>query len=64
MYLLEEGHYDRQNKIHRSIIAYVYIPVSEREMHLFVTNWNNHRIRFRKDTVLTDGGPIHIYQFP
>ena len=39
------GNYDPQNEIHL-IIAYVYVPVLEKEMHLFVTNWNNHRIRF------------------
>ena len=38
MRLLEQEHYDPQNEIHRSIIAHVYIPVLEREMHLFVTN--------------------------
>ena len=64
MHLLEQGHYDPQNEIHRSIIAYVYIIVLEREMHLFVTNWNNHRIRFQKDTILPDGVPQHIYSFP
>ena len=25
--LLEQGHYDLQNEVHRNIIAYVYIPV-------------------------------------
>ena len=47
--------YDPQNEIHRSIIAYVCIPVLEKETNLFVTNWNNHRIRFQKGTVLPDG---------
>ena len=63
-HLLEQGHYNPQNEIHRSIIAYVYIPVLEREMHLFVTNWNSHRIKFQKDTILPNGIPEHIYLFP
>ena len=62
--LLEQGHYDLQNEVHRNIIAYVYIPVLEREMHLFVTNWNNDRIRFQKDTILPVGVPGHLYSFP
>ena len=44
MHLLEQSHCDPQNEIYL-IIAYVYIPVLEKEMHLFATNWNNHRIR-------------------
>ena len=62
--LLEQGHYDLQNEIHRNIIAYVYVLVLEREMHLFVTNWNNGRIRFQKDTILPVGVTVHIYSFP
>ena len=34
MYLLEQGHYDPQKKIHRSIIAYVYIPVLQRNVFI------------------------------
>ena len=33
-------------------------------MHLFVTNCNNHQIKFQKDTILPDGAPEHIYSFP
>ena len=61
--ILEQGHYDPQDEIHRSIIAYAYIPVLEREMHLFATSWNNHRIRFQKDAILLDGVPEHFYSF-
>ena len=64
MHLLKQGHYDSQNEIHRSIIAYIYILVLEIEMHLFVTNWNNHHIRFRKNTILLEGVPEHISSFP
>ena len=32
-------------------------------MHLFATNWNDHHIRFQKDTILPDGAPEHIYSF-
>ena len=49
MHLLEQSLYDPN--------------VLEREMHLFVTNWNDHRIRFQKDTILPDGVPEHIHTF-
>ena len=39
----------------------IYISVLEREMHLFVTNWNNHHIRFQKDSILPDEVPEHIH---
>ena len=38
MHLLEQDHYDPQNEIYRSIIAYAYVPVLERGLHLFVKN--------------------------
>ena len=37
MHILWQGHYHPQKEIYRSIIAFVYIPALEREMHLFVT---------------------------
>ena len=61
MNLLEQGHYGPPNEIRCSITAYVYISVLERDMHLFVTNWNNHHIRFPKDSILPDEVPEHIH---
>ena len=60
MHPLEKDYCNPQNEIHQSIVEYVCILVLEREMHLFVTNWNNHRIRFQKDTILPNGVPEHI----
>ena len=45
-------------------MAYIFIPVLEREMKAFVENWNFHRIRRQKNTYLPDGIPDHIYHFP
>ena len=36
----------------------------EKEIKCFIHNWNNHRIRFQKDTVLPDGILEHIDSFP
>lgn len=41
------------------------VPVVERELDTFKEMvWNSHRIRAQKDTVLPDGVPNHIYNFP
>ena len=64
LYLLDQGHYDPSSKEHRDILAYVFIPVLEKEIECFIHNWNTHRIRFQKDTVLSDEIPEHIYSFP
>ena len=45
-------------------MAYLMIPVLEREINIFVDLWNGHRIRKQKDVVLPDGVPNHIYDFP
>ena len=64
IYLLDQCHYDPSSKEHRDILAYVFIPVLEKEIECFIHNWNTRRIRFQKDTVLPDGIPEHIYSFP
>lgn len=47
------------------ILAYVFIPVLQKELDVFrETVWNTHRIRKQKDTILPDGIPNHIYAFP
>ena len=41
------------------------VPVVQRELDTFKEMvWNSHRIRAQKDTVLPDGVPNHIYNFP
>ena len=37
----------------------------QRELNEFKdTVWNTHRIRAEKDTLMADGVPDHIYEFP
>ncbi len=41
------------------------IPVLQKQLDTFKTFvWNVHRIRTQKDTLLPDGVPDHIYDFP
>ena len=41
------------------------IPVLQKQLDTFKTVvWNVHRIRTQKDTLLPDGVPDHIYDFP
>lgn len=41
------------------------VPVMQRELNEFKdTVWNTHRIRAQKDTLMADGVPDHIYEFP
>ena len=49
----------------RDLLAYVYIPVIQRELDVFrVTIWNNHRGRKQVKKELPTGVPEHIYNFP
>lgn len=49
----------------RSMLAYIMIPFMQRELDEFrETIWNNHRIRAQKDTLMADGVPNHIFEFP
>lgn len=41
------------------------IPIVQRELDEFrEVVWNSHRIRYQRDTVLPNGIPNHIFEFP
>ena len=50
--------------IFRNCLAFVMIPILQKEIDIFVELWNSHRIRKQKDVVLPDGIPNHIFDFP
>ena len=48
----------------RKLLAYVYIPVIQKELAFFRTTlWNNHRVRKQKNKDLPTGVPEHIFSF-
>lgn len=36
----------------------------QKQLDIFCSGWNSHRIRYQKDTYLPNGVPNHIYSFP
>lgn len=49
----------------RNLLAYIYIPVLQKELDTFrVCVWNNHRMRRQKHKALQTGVPEHIYHYP
>ena len=62
--LLEQGFYDREDENDRKILAYVFIPIVQREIDLFVELWNNSRTRLQRNTLMPDGIPNVIYNSP
>ena len=49
----------------RNLLAYIYIPVLQKELDVFKTSvWNNHRTRPQKEKELPSGVQVHIYNFP
>lgn len=62
--LLDERSYDPHDLQQRKILAYVYIPIIQRECDDFAKNWNSHRIRKQKDLILPTGNPDHMFSFP
>lgn len=45
-------------------MAYVYIPIIQRECDIFISYWNSHRIRHQDDLLLPTGVPNHMFAFP
>ncbi|KAL9977190.1 hypothetical protein ACROYT_G014568 [Oculina patagonica] len=61
--LVVDGDYDPTNGQDRNMLAYVYIPVLQKELDVFrVSVWNYHRVRKQRGKELPTGVPEHIYQ--
>ncbi|XP_028417449.1 uncharacterized protein LOC114541833 [Dendronephthya gigantea] len=64
-WLKDQAHYDPHNNTDRMLLAFIMVPLIQKELDIFREKvWNTHRIRLQKDTVLPDGVPDHIYNFP
>lgn len=63
-HLLDTNAYDPENIEDRKMLAYIYIPVIQRECDKFVSLWNSHRIRSQKGLELPCGVPDHMFNFP
>ncbi|KAK3749360.1 hypothetical protein QZH41_001510 [Actinostola sp. cb2023] len=64
-WLKDQGNFDPHNDTDRMLLAFIMVPLIQKELDVFrETVWNTHRIRAQKDTVLPDGIPDHIYNFP
>ena len=47
------------------MLAFVMIPLVQRNLDEFKDLiWNSHRIRFQRKTLMPDGVPNHMYDFP
>ena len=62
--LLNRKVYDPHNLVDRKLLAFVFIPVIQRECEIFMRLWNTHRIRQQKGLALPTGIPNHMYSFP
>ena len=52
------------SKICRCLLAYIMIPLIQKEIDSFVILCNSRRRRMQRDTVLPDGILNYIYDFP
>lgn len=62
--LLNQKEYDSGNLTDRQVLAYVYLPIVQRECDIFVKQWNAHRIRAQEKVELPTGIPDHMFAFP
>ena len=62
--LKNNGNYDPEKEEDRNLLAYLCVPVLQRECNLFVSVWNSHRIRKQKNIALPYGIPDHIFNCP
>lgn len=62
--LLQSHQYDPDNEMDRKILAYIFIPVVQRECDTFCRIWNSHRVRYQPGLELPTGIPEHMFSFP
>ena len=62
--LLNGGEYNPHNGYDRQLMAYVYIPIVQRECDQYVKYWNTHRIRLQDNLKIPTGVPDHMFEFP
>ena len=62
--LWERGHDDPEDEDDRNMLAFIYIPIVQREVNIFIELWNNSRSRLQKNTLMPDGIPNFIYNNP
>ena len=62
--LLRGREYEPHSALDRQLLAYVFIPVVQRECDIFVRYWNSHRIRGQDQLEIPAGVPDHIFSFP
>ena len=55
---------DPLNSTDRQLLAYVFIPIVQRECDIFVKYWNSHRIRGQDKVELPTGVSEHMFSFP
>ena len=63
-HLLLSKKYDPMSSSDRKILAYVFIPVLQRECDIFCRMWNSHRVRYQAGLELPTGVPDHMFAFP
>ena len=62
--LLRGREYDPHVALDRQLLAYVFIPIVQRECDIFVNYWNSHRIRGQDKLEIPAGVPDHMFSFP
>ncbi|XP_067048999.1 uncharacterized protein [Acropora muricata] len=59
LWLKDQGHYDPHNDSDRLLLAFIMVPLIQKELDIFrETVWNSHRIRAQRDTALPYGVPV------
>ena len=61
--LLRGRECDPHVALDRQLLAYVFIPIVQRECDIFVNYWNSHRIRGQDKLEIPAGVPDHMFSF-
>ena len=62
--LLTGREYDPHVALDRQLLAYVFLPIVQRECDIFVKYWNCQRIRRQDKLEIPAGIPDHMFSFP
>jgi hypothetical protein len=58
------GEFDKSNRMHRYCLAFVIVPILQKELDDFVKWWNSHRIRYNRKSDSPKGIPDDLFDIP
>jgi hypothetical protein len=59
-----QGHLDKSNEMDVDLCRFIFGPMIAQNLHDFKTNWNSHRVRKSRNSLMPAGTPDLLHAYP